>query len=320
MGDWGCVALYYDYEREDRFEECRHVRGIISKAYKYPWAEGMILHAFNGMRYLMDRVYSPKSDDSIFHMDDDWTLICPDGKPTLYERSGWAELSTAFDVFFDQRSVEAGIDSVRSVIEDWDQNREEYKTEGKLEYDMFACEGTWGFLYMSFTGNPQDGYEMKYAYDYSGGNPTDFRSVLDHYYERLGKGPEYLEDEPVMDAIGFFEEYGTLIETTEEFYEIEAKGADLIRELMTNLENRMAEKMREPVSVCVSDLDDDDSIAELGLSVRTFNCLRRHGIQTIGELKKMTPEDLQKVRNLGRKSKMEILNKLNEEYEEAETE
>ncbi len=54
------------------------------------------------------------------------------------------------------------------------------------------------------------------------------------------------------------------------------------------------------------------NIDELELSVRSFNCLKRAGINTVEELISKTPEDMMKVRNLGRKSLEEVLEKLKE--------
>lgn len=54
------------------------------------------------------------------------------------------------------------------------------------------------------------------------------------------------------------------------------------------------------------------SIEELELSVRSFNCLKRAGINTVEELCGKTSEDMMKVRNLGRKSLEEVLFKLKE--------
>lgn len=54
------------------------------------------------------------------------------------------------------------------------------------------------------------------------------------------------------------------------------------------------------------------SIDELELSVRSFNCLKRAGINTVEELCNKTSEDMMKVRNLGRKSLEEVLAKLSE--------
>ena len=54
------------------------------------------------------------------------------------------------------------------------------------------------------------------------------------------------------------------------------------------------------------------SIDELELSVRSYNCLKRAGINTVEELCNRTSEDMMKVRNLGRKSLEEVLAKLKE--------
>ena len=54
------------------------------------------------------------------------------------------------------------------------------------------------------------------------------------------------------------------------------------------------------------------SIDELELSVRSYNCLKRAGINTVQELINKTPEDMMKVRNLGRKSLEEVQSKIKE--------
>jgi DNA-directed RNA polymerase subunit alpha len=54
----------------------------------------------------------------------------------------------------------------------------------------------------------------------------------------------------------------------------------------------------------------DMSIEELDLSVRSYNCLKRAGINTVGELIMKTEEDMMKVRNLGKKSLEEVDEKL----------
>jgi DNA-directed RNA polymerase subunit alpha len=54
------------------------------------------------------------------------------------------------------------------------------------------------------------------------------------------------------------------------------------------------------------------TIEELDLSVRSYNCLKRAGINTVQELAHKTEEDMMKVRNLGRKSLEEVKHKLEE--------
>ena len=56
----------------------------------------------------------------------------------------------------------------------------------------------------------------------------------------------------------------------------------------------------------------EKAIDELDLSVRSFNCLKRAGINVVGDLVKKSEEDMMKVRNLGRKSLDEVKNKLAE--------
>ena len=52
------------------------------------------------------------------------------------------------------------------------------------------------------------------------------------------------------------------------------------------------------------------SIEELDLSVRSYNCLKRAGINSVEDLASKTEEDMMKVRNLGRKSLEEVLKKM----------
>ena len=47
------------------------------------------------------------------------------------------------------------------------------------------------------------------------------------------------------------------------------------------------------------------------MSVRSFNCLKRAGINTVEDLINKSEEDMMKVRNLGRKSLEEVVQKLN---------
>ena len=69
----------------------------------------------------------------------------------------------------------------------------------------------------------------------------------------------------------------------------------------------MAEKPNDPKGKVM-----DMNIDELELSVRSYNCLKRAGINTVEELCNKTADDMMKVRNLGRKSLEEVLAKLNE--------
>ena len=52
------------------------------------------------------------------------------------------------------------------------------------------------------------------------------------------------------------------------------------------------------------------TIEELDLSVRSFNCLKRAGINTVNDLIEKSEEEMMKVRNLGKKSFDEVKEKL----------
>lgn len=54
------------------------------------------------------------------------------------------------------------------------------------------------------------------------------------------------------------------------------------------------------------------TIEELDLSVRSYNCLKRAGINTVEDLANKTEDEMMKVRNLGRKSLEEVLNKMSD--------
>ena len=69
----------------------------------------------------------------------------------------------------------------------------------------------------------------------------------------------------------------------------------------------MVEKEEDPIDRVL-----EMNIDELELSVRSYNCLKRAGINTVEELINRSSEDMMKVRNLGRKSLEEVLNKLKE--------
>ena len=53
--------------------------------------------------------------------------------------------------------------------------------------------------------------------------------------------------------------------------------------------------------------DNSTPLEDLDFSVRTYNCLKRYGVNTLNQLKDMSFNELNKVRNLGDKGKREIL-------------
>lgn len=53
-------------------------------------------------------------------------------------------------------------------------------------------------------------------------------------------------------------------------------------------------------------------IEKLNISVRTYNCLKRRGISTVGEVAEMSNEEMKRIRNLGIEGYNEIIEKLEE--------
>ena len=91
-------------------------------------------------------------------------------------------------------------------------------------------------------------------------------------------------------------------------------GAKILNEhlnLFVNLtdEAKKAESLVEPEET-IKEKVLEMTIEELDMSVRSFNCLKRAGIDTVEDLISRTEEDMIKVRNLGKKSLEEVIQKL----------
>lgn len=95
-----------------------------------------------------------------------------------------------------------------------------------------------------------------------------------------------------------------------------SQAADILRqyfELFVRMDKHTAESS---MSIFADNNDlkksdtDEKTIESLELSVRSYNCLKRAGISTIGELTGKTEEDMMKIKNLGKKSLKEVKEKL----------
>ena len=79
----------------------------------------------------------------------------------------------------------------------------------------------------------------------------------------------------------------------------------------------LSDSVPDEVSLIETAEDNKDKLLEmtiedLDLSVRSYNCLKRAGINTVNELTQRSEEDMMKVRNLGRKYLEEVIHKLEE--------
>lgn len=94
-------------------------------------------------------------------------------------------------------------------------------------------------------------------------------------------------------------------------YEVDKKHADIIKAIREigiiadDVEIYFGKKKEEAKR-------QDRNLDDLDLSVRTYNCLKRRGIKTLDDLLKMSQEEIMHIRNLGKKSYREIINRLYE--------
>ena len=93
-----------------------------------------------------------------------------------------------------------------------------------------------------------------------------------------------------------------------------SQAASLLTEYLQLFVNLSDEKVSEPVLQDTTDGGQEKkletTIEELDLSVRSFNCLKRAGINTVADLISRSEDEMMKVRNLGRKSFDEVKEKL----------
>ena len=116
----------------------------------------------------------------------------------------------------------------------------------------------------------------------------------DSHFDKLTV--EVWTDGSITPQVALAESANLLIKHFEKFLDV----ADITRDI--NIEKDIA-----PVE---ENKYENFPIEELDLSVRSYNCLKRAGIQTVLELTEKTEEDMMKVKNLGKKSLKEIKEKL----------
>lgn len=183
-----------------------------------------------------------------------------------------------------------------------------------LNPDLYICtldEG--GSLNMQVTVAKGRGYRTAEA-NKSDKNPIGFIPV-DSIFTPVKKVNYHVESIRVGQSIDF--DKLTL--------EVETNGAFTCREIVSLAAKIMQEHINLFVSladninvmdIMVSHEEDkkaqilEMSIEEMDLSVRSYNCLKRANIHTVEDLIKKTEDDMLKVRNLGRKSLDEVINKL----------
>ena len=150
---------------------------------------------------------------------------------------------------------------------------------------------------------------------------TDFLAV-DAIYTPIRKVSYQVEDTMVGRVTNY--DKLTLNITTDGSFEIREALSYAVELLniytkpFSNIGTAMAKYREDEEEIVDIEVEDsptvleDTRIEELGLTVRSYNCLKKVDINTIGDLITLTKEDLKKVKNLGNKSVKEIIEKMKE--------
>ena len=178
-------------------------------------------------------------------------------------------------------------------------------SDGQLNMEIYVGRGRG---YVSADKNKEINKELKLNY------PIGFIPV-DSIYAPVKKANYSVESARVGQSIGF--DKLTLEVTTNGAFsgrEIVSLAAKIMQEhigLFVSLSDAIGN-----MDILVSREEDKQqkiremNIDDMDLSVRSYNCLKRAGIQTVEDLTRKSEEDMLKVRNLGRKSLDEVISKL----------
>ncbi len=178
-------------------------------------------------------------------------------------------------------------------------------SDGQLNMEIHVGRGRG---YVSADKNKEINKELKLNY------PIGFIPV-DSIYAPVKKANYNVESARVGQSIGF--DKLTLEVTTNGAFtgrEIVSLAAKIMQEhigLFVSLSDAIGS-----MDILVSREEDKQqkiremNIDDMDLSVRSYNCLKRAGIQTVEDLTRKSEEDMLKVRNLGRKSLDEVISKL----------
>ena len=119
---------------------------------------------------------------------------------------------------------------------------------------------------------------------------------------------------PTIGVIAIDSIYSPVLKVNYHAMEAVSLGAKILNEHLSLFGDLSDEAYDTEIMVVKSDNAKEKvlemTIEELDLSVRSFNCLKRAGINTVEDLISKTEEDMMKVRNLGRKSLDEVIAKL----------
>ncbi len=152
---------------------------------------------------------------------------------------------------------------------------------------------------------------------YDGANTRDRSDLaigviaVDSIYSPVSKVNMIITEEGVSAERLMLDVYTNGTMSPEDAVSLAARILQTHLQLFIDMDQAVKESSSPAVSTTGEAQDEmSKSIDDLELSVRSFNCLKRAGINTVEDLCAKSMDDLMKVRNMGRKSLDEILNKL----------
>lgn len=181
--------------------------------------------------------------------------------------------------------------SIRSAIESTSNNHNSY---GQTIYDR-------SFIATIVTYNPsKQCVEYFSAYEFvSSSDTTRINSLIQEKISRIAASEDYSQNELVA-----------IIKASEFEYYGHVGYVDKAEQESRNL--KIENKFMSLYIDIISQVNDDNRpIDSLELSIRSFNCLKRAGYDTIQQVKNATLDEIMRVRNLGRNSIDEIEQILN---------
>lgn len=288
MSDKAKVFVKYDVEIE-KFGEKKRCKGVISNTYRGYDPVGMVTRNHIGLLYFVNKC------KSLFYLEP-WNDI-------------YQEFRRMFDVDFYRVWMDVSTDNLEYAVK-------RCFIEGDTSWtfnDLVQFADTdFGEFYVDITGKGPNQLNIKYCYCIWKNTEqflVDAKGYLENHYK--GFDLKELNEE----TKGALEEFDKMVKE----YNIELMTESELKELWnTDYENFLVEYIpnqnndTEEINRVI-EYDNEGfviSLDDLDLSVRTYNCLRRAGYSTVKEVRNLSQEQLNDIRNLGTKQQEELVDKI----------
>lgn len=290
MSDKGSMFLKYDITLSKGWP-AGHYKGIFINVYRGFDPYGLVARIPNGIRFFMKRI------PALCYINMEAETLTSKWKSSTYQK-----FRRVFDVDFDNHDIFVSRDGIASMDLFL---RNGWTKPERVNDDLFFYDEDYGQLYISVGGNDKNGFTVSYAY--TNGMPGTGNGVLmdaDEYINHSNLGDDerscarkYANELNQIASVMTKEEWLSFF--TEDYYKMYFEKKDKCKNDKRILDASMPRE--ELLKSSVEDLD---------ISVRPYNCLKRHNINTIEELVRMTVSELGSVRNMNSKSAKQILDKL----------